>query len=186
MEFVEDLVKQNYVDVKVLFRPACNCDQTLWDFDGDGNCDDGSDYPPPTGGPQIILGDCPEKIDLVLSLDLSQSIGGNDSVLINQLSASRALLDYLYPAIVSEDIRIGLAGFAGGTGEIPMSSANLLLPLITGQDSWGILNNALEYYIGSGILGSFTLPEIALDAGYHTIASPSSYRLNTRKAIIVL
>ena len=67
-----------------------------------------------------------------------------------------------------------------------MSSANLLLPLITGQDSWGILNNALEYYIGSGILGSFTLPEIALDAGYHTIASPSSYRLNTRKAIIVI
>lgn len=165
--------------------PACNCAGTQFDFDGDGNCDQGQVYPPPIVDDQVPLGECPLPVDLVLTLDFSGSILTDETNTLTIESAARAVIDYFYPAIIDGSMRVG---YSIWSGQSKAEQDMLILPLMGGEESWATLNNALTYYVNnppSGFGGS-TNPIGGLDAAYHTLARPSTYIANTQKASIII
>lgn len=120
----------------------CNCEGTEFDFDQDGVCDSGQIYPPPADTLQVVLGDCPNKVDLVISIDQSGSIQSNAPVTV--FEATKQILDYFYPAINQGKMRVSLVAWASNT---PVKSEeNVMVPLVTGPQGWSVLNNAIMYY----------------------------------------
>ena len=167
-----------------LVPPQCDCEGNV-DFDGNGICDNAQTYPaPPEGTVQVVQGDCPDPVDLVLSLDFSGSITGDtDNLTVKE--AAKAVLDYFYPAIIDGNMRISLAAWSGAA----LEESHILLPLRTGQESWNIINHTLDYYTDNevpGVSGGGTDPQAPLKAGYFALTNADQYLANTQKAMIMI
>jgi len=165
--------------------PNCDCDGGV-DFDGNGVCDNEQIYPaPPAGTVQIVQGECPDPVDLTLSIDFSGSITGNQESVLTILEASKAVLNYFYPAIIDGNMRVSI----GAWSSPPSTPEHILIPLRTGQEGWNVLNHALDYYSNnkpSGLGGGGTDARYCVQAGYLGLTNPNYYLANTQKAMIMI
>jgi len=171
--------------------PLCDCSLTSgYDFNGDGVCDDAQVYPAPTQTPQVSLGECPDPVDLVLWIDVSGSVATQHGPFgegpLTTIEAAKTIVNYFYPAIINESMRIGFAIFGG---EKPIDSDHIFLNLVTGESGWSILNNGLDYlnnsnYLFTAPVGLDTSPTSGIYPAYHIISNELTFLDYTQKALI--
>lgn len=122
--------------------PFCNCFGQV-DFDNDGQCDNFQDYPNP-GGNQLNPTECAIPNDIALTLDVSGSISQTDDASVNAVSVSKAIINYLYQAILENKVRVSISLW-GSTSDSESRGSKIVVPLQGGQEGWNVLNTALDY-----------------------------------------